>query len=164
MFSRKEATKLSGLTDAQIKAVGRYGIVNPVKFGENFNSPTFYTYQEVLELRAIKGFKDQLMHKPPHRRMIRYSEMLEAMKTLVEMGLDGSLVSKEGYMIAYDLDKKGFVLVDPRQVARVMLSGENKYQLGLLIDDMVEDVEDRAIKNKITDFEKKKNRKAFMIA
>lgn len=119
------------------------------------NSPRLYSFSQIVEMRAIKALKDQSLSRPPRKR-IRYSEIVEALKTLVEMGHDRSLVSKKGYIIAYSIEDGGFILIKPQEAMTTLITGKKKYQLGIYVDQMIEDVETLAKKNNVLDFEERR--------
>lgn len=158
MFTRKEAQNLTGLTNNQIQGLINYGIIKPYKIDDFETAKSFYDFEMILEMRAIARLKQQAKES---KSRVTYGMIKDAMKSLTTMGLDNSLRSKEGYVILFE--NKNIVFKSEKETLKMFISGKNKYQLFLMVDDLIEDVENLAIKNNIRDFDKKRSSKTVQL-
>ncbi|QCS48152.1 hypothetical protein FEK30_01155 (plasmid) [Picosynechococcus sp. PCC 11901] len=158
MFTRREAQNLTGLSNNQIQGLINYGIIKPYKIADYETARSYYDFEMILEMRAIKRLKEQAKES---KSRVTFNMIKDAMKSLVSMGLDDSLRSKEGYVILFE--NKNIVFKSEKETLKMFISGKNKYQLFLMVDDLIEDVEKLAMKNKVKDFERKRNSKSVQL-
>jgi DNA-binding transcriptional MerR regulator len=146
-FTRLDAIKLSGLTRHQLELLIKYDIVKPAKAGDSRGSKSFYSWEQIIELRIIYRLREDAS-------MQKIREALESLK-----GLDfKDCLSGEKAIIAFD---NHVYLVDEKEMFALLLSGKQKYQLVMTfsIRNIVEDVEEQAIKNNIVAFSLKRDGK-----
>jgi DNA-binding transcriptional MerR regulator len=151
MFDRNETLKLAGVSSNQLQSLVKEEIIKPHKIDEFVNAKSFFSYSQIIEIRAIQELKKQAQNS---KSRITFKMIKEAMKTLSDMGLEESLADRNGFVFCFD--NGAITLKSTLEALKMSISGNSKYQMFLLIDDIKEQVHNAAIKNNIVRFEEKK--------
>ncbi len=144
-FTRQDAIALSGLTRSKLQLLINRDFVVPEKDGVGKTSKSFYSWEQILELRTI--FK--------LRKNASFQKLQEAKKSLRELGLEECLsCHADKYILAFN---NQIYLKDAQEIITI-LAGKNKGQIvmAILIQDILNDIENLAKSNNIVDFERKK--------
>lgn len=69
-FTRQETLALTGATSSRLAYLDRAELVKPLKLGKSIKPTVLYTWQQLLEIRAIANLK-QKIPLPSARKVIR---------------------------------------------------------------------------------------------
>jgi DNA-binding transcriptional MerR regulator len=152
-FTRQETLALTGTTSSRLAYLDRTGVVMPQKYGNSKKPTVIYTWEQVLEIRAI-GHLRQRVSLQTVRKIIQF---------LNETGFDDSLrnkhlvvVNDEVYWVKHDWTDMPQVM----KVADKKNKGIGQFVLIVIpqLANLIKDVWEAAIKSKVVDFESFKQR------
>jgi hypothetical protein len=148
-FTRQEAIALTKSTSSRLAYLDRVGVVVPEKYGNTKKPTVIYSWEQVLQIRAINDL----------RKQISLQAIRDIIKSLEENGYDSSLWDKHLVVVNGDIH---WVLPDWSDMPKVMqvASKKNKGGFGQLVlvaiptlNDIVKAVWDTAKRSKVIDFE-----------
>lgn len=159
-FTRQEALALTKTTSSRLAYLDRTGIVVPEKFGSPKKPTAIYSFNQVLQIRAINELRQQ----------VSLQTIRKIVKFLEKSGFDTNLWNKHLVVVH---DEVFFVLPDWSDLPGIMKvasrqsKGLGQFVLVVLppIADVVESVLETAINSKIINFEsfEKRARAASLI-
>jgi hypothetical protein len=148
-FTRQEAIALTKSTSSRLAYLDRVVVVVPEKYGNTKKPTVIYSWEQVLQIRAINDL----------RKQISLQAIRDIIKSLEENGYDSSLWDKHLVVVNGDIH---WVLPDWSDMPKVMqvASKKNKGGFGQLVlvaiptlNDIVKAVWDTAKRSKVIDFE-----------
>ncbi len=147
-FTRTETLVLTGTTSNRLAYLDRAGVVVPEKYGNPKKPTVIYTWEQVLEIRAISHL----------RQKISLQTVRQIIEFLQASGFDDNLYDKHLVVVN---DEVYWVLGDWSDMPQVMKVADKKNkQKGQFIlivipqlSSIIEDVWQAAKKSKIVDFE-----------
>ncbi|GAB4528543.1 MAG: hypothetical protein Tsb0014_09930 [Pleurocapsa sp.] len=73
LFTRREALELSGATSNQLQYLERSGLIIPSRDTKNRKKPlVFYTWEQILEIRAVRNLSKQNVSLQTRRKIIEF--------------------------------------------------------------------------------------------
>lgn len=84
-FSRQECLKLTGCTSSRLAYLEKAGLIVPTRYGENKRPAVFFTWEQLLEIKAIKNLRQDVSLQTV-RKIVNY---------LDQSGFDDSLRNKQ---------------------------------------------------------------------
>lgn len=91
-FTRKEVMELAGVTSNQLQYLERVNLIEPNRITENRKKPlVFYSWEQILEIRAVINLRDQNVSLQTVRKIIEF---------LNDSNIDSQL--REKYLVAID--------------------------------------------------------------
>lgn len=152
-FTRQETLALTKTTSSRLAYLDRTGVVVPEKYGNSKKPTVIYSWEQVLEIRAINDL----------RQKISLQTVRKIVQFLDESGFDTSLRDK--HLVAVN-DEVFWVMPDWSDMPRVMkIAGKKNKGLGQFvlivlppISDIIKAVWETAKKSKVVDFESFKRR------
>jgi DNA-binding transcriptional MerR regulator len=147
-FTRQETLALTGTTSNRLSYLDRTGVVVPRKYGNHKKPTVIYTWEQVLEIRAISHLRQKVSLQTV-RKIIQF---------LQESGFDDSLRDKR--LISIN-DEVYPIMGDWSDMAQVMRVVEKKSkhegQFVLVViprlDSVIQDVWSAAKSSRIVDIE-----------
>lgn len=148
-FTRQETIALTKTTSSRLAYLDRVGVVVPEKYGNTKKPTVIYSWEQVLQIRAINDL----------RKQISLQAIRDIIKSLKENGYDSSLWDKHLVIVNGDIH---WVMPDWSDMPKVMqlASKKNKGGFGQLVlvaiptlNDIVKAVWDTAKRSKVIDFE-----------
>lgn len=70
-FSRQETMVLTDLTSSRLAYLDRTNVINPTKYGDHEKSQVVYSWEQLLQLRAINYLKQKISLETT-RKIVRY--------------------------------------------------------------------------------------------
>lgn len=92
-FTRRETMSLTGSTSNQLQYLERSGLITPERIGKSRKPIVLYSWEQVLEIRAIKNLRDEISLQAI-RKVIAF---------LDESGFDDTLRDKQLVVIDDDV-------------------------------------------------------------
>lgn len=148
-FTRQETIALTKTTSSRLAYLDRVGVVVPEKYGNTKKPTVIYSWEQVLQIRAINDL----------RKQVSLQAIREIIQSLETNGYDSSLWDKHLVVVNGDIH---WVLPDWSDIPKVMqlASKKNKAGFGQLVlvaiptlNDIVQAVWDTAKRSKVIDFE-----------
>jgi hypothetical protein len=148
-FTRQETIALTKTTSSRLAYLDRVGVVAPEKYGNTKKPTVIYSWEQVLQIRAINDL----------RKQVSLQAIREIIKSLEANGYDSSLWDKHLVVVNGDIH---WVLPDWSDMPKVMqvASKKNKGGFGQLVlvaiptlNDIVKAVWETAKRSNVIDFE-----------
>ncbi|MEO1348402.1 MAG: MerR family transcriptional regulator [Cyanobacteria bacterium J06635_15] len=144
-FTRQEALILTKTTTARLAYLARTGIVVPQRGEQLHPVQLVYTWEQILEIRAINHL----------RRKLSLQTIRKIVEFLGKSGFDTSL--KDKYLVVIN-DDVGWVMPDWSDVPQVMkVAGKNVGQFMLVaippLNNLIDDIWHTARSSNVIDFE-----------
>jgi len=92
-FTRQETLKLTGCTSSRLSYLEKVGLVVPTRIGSNKRPTVLYTWEQLLEIRAIKTL----------RKDVSLQTVRKIVETLNDRGFDDSLRDKSLVIVGDDV-------------------------------------------------------------
>lgn len=143
-FEREQVLKLTGLSTSQLSTIVSLNWVEPIKLGHNKRTKTLFSWEQLLELKAIAKL----------RKKISFQKMRNLKDVLLKLGHESSF-RNDSTKVLVATDKTVF-LIDKSDVnypTMMELLGVNcgQYVLGVFpISEMIQEIEETAKQNNIT--------------
>ncbi|MGP1387075.1 MAG: MerR family transcriptional regulator [Thainema sp.] len=152
-FTRQEAIALTQTTSSRLAYLDRTGIVVPEKYGNHKKPTVIYSWEQILEIRAINDLRQQTS-----LQMVR-----KIVEFLDKHGLDPSLRDKH---LVVANDEVFLVLPDWSDMPQVMkVAGRSNQGIGQMVlvvlpplSDVIRDVWQAAQESDVVDFASFKRR------
>ncbi|MEP1076077.1 helix-turn-helix domain-containing protein [Leptolyngbya sp. PL-A3] len=147
-FTRQETLALTETTSNRLQHLDRSGLVVPERYGNSKKPTVIYTWEQVLEIRAIKNLRQE----------VSLQTVRKIINLLDNSGFDNSLRDKKIVVLN---DEVYWVMPDWSDMPRVMkVADKSDRELGqyMLIvipplASVVEEVWEAARQSKVIDFE-----------
>lgn len=142
-FEREQVLKLTGLSTSQLSTIVSLNWVEPIKLGHNKRTKTLFSWEQLLELKAIAKL----------RKKISFQKMRNLKDILLKLGHESFKDDSSKVLIATD---KTVFLIDKSDVnypTMMELLGVNygQYVLAVFpISEMIKEIEASARENNIT--------------
>ncbi len=156
-FTRRETLELTGTTSNRLQYLERKGLVIPQRIGKSRKPTVIYSWEQVLEIRAIKHLRQEISLQTV-RKIINF---------LDKSGFDDSLRDKQLIVIDDEVfwvqqDWKDFPEKMPSALKVAGNKGKDIGQYVLLVipplSEIVNEVWEAAEKSPVVDFESFKQR------
>jgi DNA-binding transcriptional MerR regulator len=150
-FTRQETIHLAGCTSSRLAYLEKVGLVIPYRFGNNGRPTVVFSWEQLLEIRAIKNL----------RKDVSLQTVRKIIKFLDESGYDNSLrdkqlvvVGDEVFWMKQDWSDFGDNIPTTVKVAGKRNRAVGQYVLLVIppLIDIVNDIWEAAQKSKIIDF------------
>lgn len=150
-FTRQETLKITGCTSSRLSYLEKVGLVIPQRVGSNKRPTVLYTWEQLLEIRAIRSLRKESVSLQAVRMIV---------KTLNECGFDDSLRDKLLVIVGDEVlwvnpDWSDFKA--PAALTVASKSGKGVGQIVFLVvqpfAEIVKELWDRAKSSKVIDFE-----------
>jgi DNA-binding transcriptional MerR regulator len=161
-FTRQEAIHLAGCTSSRLAYLEKVGLVIPYRFGNNGRPTVVFSWEQLLEIRAIKNLRKEDVSLQTVRKIIKF---------LDESGYDNSLRDKQLVVVGDEVFwiKQDWSDFGENIPTTVKVAGKNNKEVGqyvLLVipplTDIVSDIWEAARKSEVVDFNSFEQRaKAF---
>lgn len=92
-FTRQECLKLTGCTSSRLSYLEKVGLIVPTRVGNNTRPIVLFTWEQLLEIRAIKHLRDDVSLQTV-RKIVDY---------LNKCGYDDSLTTKQLVVLGDDV-------------------------------------------------------------
>jgi DNA-binding transcriptional MerR regulator len=148
-FTRQETIALTKTTSSRLAYLDRVGVVVPEKYGNTKKPMVIYSWEQVLQIRAINDL----------RKQVSLQAIREIIQSLEKNGYDSSLWDKHLVTVNGEIH---WVMPDWSDIPKVMqlASKKNKSGFGQLVlvaiptlNDIVKAVWHAAKTSKVIDFE-----------
>lgn len=147
-FTRQEALALTETTSNRLQYLDRTGLVVPERYGNSKKPTVIYTWEQVLEIRAIKNLRQE----------ISLQTVRKIINLLDKSGFDNSLRDKKIVVLN---DEVYWVMPDWSDMPRVMkVADKGDRELGQFmlivippLASVVEEVWEAARQSEVIDFE-----------
>lgn len=142
-FEREQVLKLTGLSTSQLSTIVSLNWVEPIKLGHNKRTKTLFSWEQLLELKAIAKL----------RKKISFQKMRNLKDILLKLGHESFKDDSSKVLVATD---KTVFLIDKSDVnypTMMELLGVScgQYVLGIFpISEMIKEIEASARENNIT--------------
>ena len=142
-FEREQVLKLTGLSTSQLSTIVSLNWVEPIKLGHNKRTKTLFSWEQLLELKAIAKL----------RKKISFQKMRNLKDVLLKLGHESFKDDSSKVLVATD---KTVFLIDKTDVnypTMMELLGVNcgQYVLAVFpISEMIREIEETAKQNNIT--------------
>jgi DNA-binding transcriptional MerR regulator len=161
-FTRQETIHLAGCTSSRLAYLEKVGLVIPYRFGNNGRPTVVFSWEQLLEIRAIKNLRKEDVSLQTVRKIIKF---------LDESGYDNSLRDKQLVVVGDEVFwiKQDWSDFGENIPTTVKVAGKNNKEVGqyvLLVipplTDIVSDIWEAARKSEVVDFNSFEQRaKAF---
>ena len=161
-FTRQETIHLAGCTSSRLAYLEKVGLVIPYRFGNNGRPTVVFSWEQLLEIRAIKNLRKEDVSLQTVRKIIKF---------LDESGYDNSLRDKQLVVVGDEVFwiKQDWSDFGDNIPTTVKVAGKNNKEVGqyvLLVipplTDIVSDIWEAARKSEVVDFNSFEQRaKAF---
>ena len=142
-FEREQVLKLTGLSTSQLSTIVSLNWVEPIKLGHNKSTKTLFSWEQLLELKAIAKL----------RKKLSFQKIRGLKNILLELGHESFKDDSSKVLVATD---KTVFLIDKSDVnypTMMELLGVNcgQYVLAVFpISEMIREIEETAKQNNIT--------------
>ncbi|WP_036477997.1 MerR family transcriptional regulator [Myxosarcina sp. GI1] len=155
LFTRRETIELSGATSNQLQYLERSGLIVPSRITENRKKPlVFYTWEQILEIRAVRDLNDRNISLETRRRIIEFLDNSKIDnrlrdKLLVAVGEDVFWVNRDWSDLGKKMKRVVSSKFDTIQFSFVVIPG---------VQDIIEQVWEVAEKSQVVDLNEFKRR------
>jgi DNA-binding transcriptional MerR regulator len=150
-FTRQETIHLAGCTSSRLAYLEKVGLVIPYRFGNNGRPTVVFSWEQLLEIRAIKNLRKEDVSLQTVRKIIKF---------LDESGYDNSLRDKQLVVVGDEVFwiKQDWSDFGENIPTTVKVAGKNNKEVGqyvlLVIPpliDIVNDIWEAARKSEVVD-------------
>ena len=134
-FDRNTVHRLTGISRQKLETLVKNGYINPYKRGEYKRAKWLFTWEHLLEIKAILKLKE----------IITCYQLADIKSFLQELGTNGSLAN-DGSKIILATNKQVF-LIDNDNDKIIELLGKSRGQIilgTLLVSDLINEVQSKA--------------------
>jgi DNA-binding transcriptional MerR regulator len=151
-FTRQETIHLAGCTSSRLAYLEKVGLVIPYRFGNNGRPTVVFSWEQLLEIRAIKNLRKEDVSLQTVRKIIKF---------LDESGYDNSLRDKQLVVVGDEVFwiKQDWSDFGENIPTTVKVAGKNNKEVGqyvLLVipplTDIVSDIWEAAKRSEVVDF------------
>ena len=151
-FTRQETIHLAGCTSSRLAYLEKVGLVIPYRFGNNGRPTVVFSWEQLLEIRAIKNLRKEDVSLQTVRRIIKF---------LDDSGYDNSLRDKQLVVVGDEVFwiKQDWSDFGENMPTTVKVAGKNNKEVGqyvLLVipplTDIVSDIWEAAKRSEVVDF------------
>jgi DNA-binding transcriptional MerR regulator len=151
-FTRQETIHLAGCTSSRLAYLEKVGLVIPYRFGNNGRPTVVFSWEQLLEIRAIKNLRKEDVSLQTVRKIIKF---------LDESGYDNSLRDKQLVVVGDEVFwiKQDWSDFGENIPTTVKVAGKNNQEVGqyvLLVipplTDIVSDIWEAAKRSEVVDF------------
>ncbi len=151
-FTRQETIHLAGCTSSRLAYLEKVGLVIPYRFGNNGRPTVVFSWEQLLEIRAIKNLRKEDVSLQTVRKIIKF---------LDESGYDNSLRDKQLVVVGDEVFwiKQDWSDFGDNIPTTVKVAGKNNKEVGqyvLLVipplTDIVSDIWEAAKRSEVVDF------------